>query len=182
MSLVTQYVATVPVSGDLYGDISRSVLAVADAMGQKGYLANAQPIQTGTSLFSGANQYGKVRFTLKKQGGGPFESDQAAADLTAASSAIGLKIANASLWALELVASATPDPNAISQAYGNKLPAVIAMKEQQIAACKAKGGWFCALQVAGIPPWVPFAAIGLASLYVLSRLADIKLAFLGSKK
>lgn len=176
MGQASRYIATIPVLGDLYGDISRSILSVADALTSKGYLAIGKGIQTGTT-WGGAPIYGKAQFILSKKDNVTFDTDQAATDLQDAANSIGLKFGVLTDWAVQLVDVTNPGTIVSNAVTGDKK--AFDNYQSKVDACKAKGGWFCSLQGYGIPPWVPVVAIGGVGLYVLVQLANVKRAFLG---
>ena len=166
--LVTQYVARIPVSGDLYGDISRSILAVANTLTAKGYGAAGRGIQTGTR-YGGAPVYGKAEFTLRRKGAA-FSAGDATRDLQAAASSVGLKLALLKDWVTQVVKFVAEAPGTSAQAVADKAAAY----QRALAECKAKGGWFCVLQAVGIPAWatpLAIAGVGVVALGILAVVA-----------
>ena len=169
---VTQFTARVPVSGDLYGDVSKSVLAVAEKLAKAGYGTVGRAIETGKSRITGGPIYEKVEFTLRRQGA-PFDGEAAARDLQVAASSIGLKLAIMKDWVIQIVKFAAEVPGT-SIDYGLK-------KKEAYDACIAAGGnaLTCAGATAGLPKWVVPVGIGLGILFVLGQIASVKRAFLG---
>ena len=169
---VTQFTARVPVSGDLYGDASKSVLAVAEKLAKAGYGTVGRAIETGKSKWTGGPIYEKVEFTLRRQGA-PFDGEAAARDLQQAASSIGLKLSIMKDWVIQIV-------KFTAEAPGTTID-FAAKKKAEYDACIAAGGsaLTCGPGTAGLPKWVVPVGIGLAVLFVLGQIASIKRTFLG---
>lgn len=182
MGAVTQYVATIPVSGDVHGDISYSVTKVAEKLTALGYGAIGRAIQTSTG-WGGSPIYGKVQFTLRRQGK-PFEEAHAQRDLNAVAGSIGLKLGGLATWALSVVKFTSEAPGTSAQGVVDAAQAVgekLSEAQQRYKDCIAKGGTAltCAGPSAGIPSWVWWVGGAAVGLYVLNSVVAAKKTFLG---
>ena len=107
--LVTDFTAKIPVTGDLYGDISRSMQHVYEELKRKGWLVmSVQPVQTGTGYWSGAATYGAIIVRVRKPGGAPFSQAVAKQEIAQAASSVGLKIAGWAQWVIQVAAVTNP--------------------------------------------------------------------------
>lgn len=173
MASVTQIKVVTKVTGDIYGDISRSVTSVGARLNSKGYGVYPR-IDSATN---------KVTWEIKRAGQ-PFEDDKAISDLQAAISAVGLRVGNIATWVVQAVAYVATAPytsgKAVVAVPGAVADAVAAAKAR-FDDCIAKGGTAvtCAGPSAGIPNWVWWVGGALAGLYVLNSLTQAKRAFLG---
>lgn len=173
---VTSYTAKVPVLGDLYGDVSTSILKTAEKLTSKGWRAAARGIQTATGWFGGA-EFGKMEVTLQKKGGAPFSAKEAEAAILSAAGSAGLKIAVVSQWATQVVSFVGEAPGTALSEKGRQQTA-----DAFASAAKAAGD---AADRAGktiwgsIPMWAKVAGSGAIALFAVSQVATIAKAVRG---
>ena len=175
MAQVVSFTAVVPVKGDLYGDVTRSIFSVVDQLTKKGWLATGRGIETSTRF--GSPVYGKVEFTLRKKGKDPFEDSAAQNAITSAASSIGLKLGILKDWVVQSLSFAKDIPKTTVTATMD----LAARKKAEYDLCIAKGGnpITCAGGSIGLPSWVFPAALGLGALLLIGQVASIKRSFSG---
>lgn len=172
MALVTNLKVVTKVTGDLYGDISRSVLAVGSRLNSQGYGVYPR-------IDSATNQ---VTWELKRSGQ-PFDDQEALKNLSNAVNAIGLRVGNTATWVAQAVAFVATVPitsaKGVIAAPGAALE-LAKKKKAEYDACIAAGGnaLTCSGAVVGIPIWAWWVGGAVAGLYVLNSLTSAKRAFL----
>lgn len=179
MALVARYEALIPVASRVLDD--RGAEAVQDRLKAKGYYAVVIPREGGKKLLvtlQGALPPGGEQRPA-------FEDGKAAQDIQAVSNSLGVRLAAATAWFVEVVkagvfiGSGAAVVDVGRTAIQGAKEAAVTFK-QRVDACNARGGWFCALEAVGVPKWVPPVAIGVVALLVFGQVAQIKRSFFGA--